>query len=231
LYLASYIIFGASLKTIFACIFISYLIVMSITDIKEQVVFDKHIYSFIAVMYISTLFNVNNINWWQGLIAIAIAFIVFEIMARIGYLFANSRAFGEGDTYIAMGISAFLGWQMLFINIALAIIIQAMVAIPIYFKKSLDNKNYKLCGAILTATIVVIFTALTKNYLPDLSLWALILYFAIIFIPIIASVIIILGSIKDKKEEELMTFPFGPALAISALIILFAQDYISNLLI
>ncbi len=49
------------------------------------------------------------------------AVILFELAARIGYLFTKDRAFGEADTYVAAALGACFGftglWSVLFIYV------------------------------------------------------------------------------------------------------------------
>ena len=43
-----------------------------------------------------------------SVVAGIVGFVVMEIVARLGYLIAGSRAFGEGDSYIAAGLGTVL---------------------------------------------------------------------------------------------------------------------------
>ena len=65
----------------------------------------------------------------------AVGIVVMEIFARFGYLVAGTRAFGEGDTYIAAGLGAIFGWKYLLTVLAYGFIIQIALTIPVFIKK------------------------------------------------------------------------------------------------
>ncbi len=222
MFLISYLIFGLSFQTLFSWIFISFLIVMSITDIKETVVFNKHVYSFIAVMYLISLLSYQVKYWWFGLLGIITAFILFELLARIGYLFVNSRLFGEGDTYIAMGIGAIVGPLGLIAVTVLSIIFDVIVMFPMIFVNSVKNKNKDMITGLITALFAVIagilFSIFGNNLTQFLMYTVLIIC---IIIPALFAIFLILKDIKNRKEEALMMPPFGPALAVAGVVIYF----------
>ena len=161
LYLACFLTFGYSLKTLFLFPLISLFIAIAITDFKESVVLDIHTYLIMGLGLIYSLIPGSEINIGASLIGILAGFLIFEILARMGYIFAGTRAFGEGDTLIAMGIGAFFGWKPLIAIILISVIIQALMTIPILLNKSIKNKNYKesfaYCALILCVVLVYLF--------------------------------------------------------------------------
>ena len=169
--------FGISWDTLFALVIGSLFIVIAGTDWKEKVVFDMHTYSLIGVGILYAIlvtaldlyqfrqltggFNFTT-EWIIGnpisstLLGIILGFVVMEIVARIGYLIAGSRAFGEGDSFIAAGLGAVFGWRMLVIILIMSVIIQVIITLPVYVKKEIDNRNWMVVlslGAFLTYTI------------------------------------------------------------------------------
>ena len=141
-----FLYFGTSLDTLFVWIISALLIVIAGTDIKEKVVFDVHTYSLIgvAVLYafIKTAFTL-----WQShhagyafswdmfvfnpfvnsILGVLTGALIMEILARLGYLVAGTRAFGEGDTLIAAGLGAVFGWLQLLFVLILSVVIQTFI--------------------------------------------------------------------------------------------------------
>ncbi len=229
LYLACFLTFGYTIKTFFLFPLISLFIVIAITDLKESVVLDIHTYIIMALGLIYSLTPGAEINFIQSLIGLAAGFIIFEALARIGYIFAQTRAFGEGDTLIAMGIGAFFGIKPLLIIIFMSVIIQAFMTIPILLNKSIKNKNYKESFAYSALLLCVVLVYLFKKFnLYDN--FALIISLLVIVCAILMwALCIILKDIRKKKEtDDFLYLPFGPALVISALIMIFAQNHIIN---
>ncbi len=229
LYLACFLTFGYTIKTFFLFPLISLFIVIAITDLKESVVLDIHTYIIMALGLIYSLTPGAEINFIQSLIGLAAGFIIFEALARIGYIFAQTRAFGEGDTLIAMGIGAFFGIKPLLIIIFMSVIIQAFMTIPILLNKSIKNKNYKESFAYSALLLCVVLVYLFKKFnLYDN--FALIISLLVIVCAILMwALCIILKDIRKKKEtDDFLYLPFGPGLVISALIMIFAQNHIIN---
>ncbi|GBF23570.1 prepilin leader peptidase PilD, partial [Candidatus Gastranaerophilus sp. (ex Termes propinquus)] len=98
---------------------------MIITDFKERVVFDWHTYPVIALGLAYNALSIGDVTVSESIWGIIGALLFFEIAARLGYLFAPTRAFGEGDTIIAMGFGAFFGWKILIYITIASILLQA----------------------------------------------------------------------------------------------------------
>lgn len=237
LYLQAFLSFGYSLKTLVLFPLISLFIAITITDFKESVVLDIHTYIIIALGLIWSLlftifgepFSGFNINIVQSLIGIATGFIFFEALARLGILIAGTRAFGEGDTLIAMGIGAFLGWKLLVTVIFISVVVQAILTLPLLFQKSIKNKEYKSAGAYLALVLSVVMVYLFKklNLYESFPLILFLLLFVCLILFI--ALFIILKDIRQKREsDDFLYLPFGPALVFSTIILIFCQSGIIN---
>ena len=156
--------FGLSIDTLFAWIFTALLIVIAGTDIKEKVVYDVHTYTLLGFGLLYALFItatamyqvhiagtplefskyvlLNNPLSMSILGALAGA-IILEVCARAGYLVAGTRAFGEGDTFIAAGLGAMFGWRTLLVVLALSVLIQVILFLPIFVKGLVKDKEWK----------------------------------------------------------------------------------------
>ena len=231
--------FGTLFAILYSWIIISLLIVLAVTDIKEKIVFDAHTYSLIGMGLLLNIlstgyliyytvsngtfeFNLNfvfNTPLTNSLLGMLVGIVVMELLARAGYLFAGTRAFGEGDTYIAAGLGAVFGWKNVLWIVLLSIAIQILFTLPLFIKKLACNKDWK---TIISLVLFFLYAAgmyfvQHKTSLMDNSLY------------LVVSMLIMLGLgiwacfevIKGLKNKNTLTYlPFGPALAIAGLLLL-----------
>ncbi len=230
--------FGISIDTIFVWIVSALLIVIAGTDIKEKVVFDAHTYSLIGVgifyslliFGISLYLNITNDTFvlnkemllhnplTTSILGIITGVLIMEILARAGYVFAGTRAFGEGDTYIAAGLGAFLGWKSTIIVLLGSIIVQMIFTLPIFIKKLINsNDKVTLISLICFTGYTVLFFALQQTGLFNDGI---ILYIIGAIILAAIGLFLCYRILKGlKQDQENLTYlPFGPAMVISALI-------------
>lgn len=229
--------FGVSFNTVFMWIFASLFVVLAATDIKEKVVFDAHTYSLIIVGLVYNLFNfshlytgvkvitlgqfsfgINN-SIILALLGILLGVIVMEIFARFGYLVAGTRAFGEGDTYIAAGLGAIFGWKALITILVYAFIIQIVLTIPVFIKKLYINKDYRTLVAFFAFFVMVILLK-GLDYSGSLNnIWVFGLLTLLLCLTGFYACKRILGGLKEPSN---MTYlPFGPAMVLGGLIMMF----------
>ena len=241
IFVAVFFKFGLQVDTLFAFAIAALLIVISVTDIKERVVFDMHTYSLILVglvynLYatiaqiipqIDTIVGFHITTQWcltnpvtNSLLGLILGVVVMEIAARIGYLIAGERAFGEGDTYIAAGLGAVFGWSNVILIIVMAIILQLLFTLPLFLKKLAHNGDWKTLISLTLFFVYAIgffaadkFTALFDNIFVHL------LCMGILFVLGIAACLFVVKGLKNNKDN-LTYLPFGPALAIAGLLLL-----------
>jgi len=237
LFVAVFFKFGLGFNALFMLIFVSLFVVIAATDIKEKVVFDFHTYILIGAGLIYNLFNfghlyigdkvihlgqfslgINN-SFIAAFFGVLLGIVIMEIFARFGYLVAGTRAFGEGDTYIAAGLGAVLGWKYLITVLLYAFIIQIVVTIPIFIKKLVTNQDYKTLGSFLAFSLIVI----VLKWLDYANISTNFVVFGILTIFLCVTGLYackrILGGLKDQSG---MTYlPFGPAMVLGALIWMF----------
>jgi len=237
LYVAIFIKFEIGFNALFMLIFASLFVVLAATDIKERVVFDAHTYSLIIMGVIYNLFNIGglyqgekiitlgkisfgiNNSFIAAIIGILLGVIVMEIFARFGYLVAGTRAFGEGDTYIAAGLGAIFGWKYLITVLVYGFIIQLVLTIPIFIKKLYLNKDYRTLASFFTFFLLIIVMKWV-DYANDV---------VNIFVFVTLTILLcgvgfyvckrILGGLHDK--DSMTYLPFGPALVLGALTMIF----------
>lgn len=237
LFVAVVLKFHFTINMIFMLVFVSLFVVLSVTDIKEQVVFDFHTYAIVIVGLIYNLFNFGNLYAGQKVFEIAgasfavnnsiiaavlgvlLGIVIMEAFARFGYLVAGTRAFGEGDTYIAAGLGAVFGWKYLLLILLYSFIVQIVLTVPVFFKKLYLQKDYQT----MVAFVLFFFVAGLFRVLNLFNVLDNLLIFAILLL-ILTSVGFwackrILGGLKDK--ENMTYLPFGPAMVVGAMILMF----------
>ena len=238
IFTALFIKFGFSINTLYTWIVASFLIIIAGTDIKEKVVFDVHTYSLIFIGFIYTVgitvytlfqinqgYNIPNLTLLNnpivnGLAGLVFGIIIMEVLARLGYIFAGTRAFGEGDTLIAAGLGMVFGWQELIAILIYSIIIQVVLFLPIFIIGLIKQKEWKtfslFTGFVLYA--IAFYSLQNLNIINNnivYSIGAIVL--ALIGILTCFS---ILKGLKENIQNRTY-LPFGPAMVIAALIAFF----------
>jgi len=213
--------FGLTWNSLLWCILIAFMMLILITDFKEQVVFNWHTYPIIAFGLIYSAIN-NQII--ESILGIALGFLFFEAFARLGYLFAKTRAFGEGDTIIAMGLGAFFGWKSLLAIIILSILIQVIVALPILLYKAFKDKDYPTFFAYLTLIFCLVLSKVVNHLALNQTFAGALITLAVIATLLLFSAVVIFKNLRTAKTHTYM--PFGPALVFAAIILLFYSNLI-----
>jgi len=205
LFAASYLRFGLTYKTLFVVIWLSCLLIMTMTDLKEKVVdcniaifmgITGAIYGFVADGLKGVLFS---------LIGLIIGVVIIEIIARFGYLFTKSRAMGEADTYVAGALGAIFGYNVLPV-LLYGFIASMLFIIPIflYIRYKADDK--KTC---IFSILFIISVLLFKTVYETIP---------ILICVILTGTLLAISTIKGiKTEQSKMYLPYVPALSVGAI--------------
>ena len=234
--------FGVSVDTLFAWIVSAILIVIAGTDIKEKVVYDVHTYILvglgllyaIAVTAVAitqmhyagtplefTKYLLLNNPITNSILGIIAGILILEICARAGYLLAGTRAFGEGDTFIAAGLGAIFGWKTLVVILGLGVLIQVVIFLPIFVKGLVKTKDWKTLTAFsIFVLFAIIFYSLQyfRVITPDTMVAYTICAFVLAILGVTSCILIFKGLREHPENRTYM--PFGPAMVVAALIAL-----------
>jgi len=240
LFVAIFIKFGLTLNTLFMMAFASLFVVMATTDIREKVVFDFHTYTLAILGVIYNLLNVGHVfgqkvfavghvsfavnnSIIDSILGLLAGIVIMELLARFGYVVAKTRAFGEGDTYIAAGLGAVFGLNNLITILVYSLIIQIVLTLPIFFKKLYDNKDFKTIISFVGFFLVVCSFRLLDNL--GLLSNMLVLGFFVFLLCALGIYVCkrILGGIKTP--ENLTYLPFGPAMVFAGFIVMFMIQF------
>ena len=207
-FLLMFFCFGFSIKTLFMWYFAALLIVLAVTDIKEKVIFTRHAYFLIGGGLVYSFLTHNILS---SVLGIVLGVFVMEVLARVGYLFAGQRAFGEGDSYIAAAMGAIFGWHTLVFALILSVIVQLVITVPLFIIKLSKKKDYVSISAFCLFFIAVILSKISSvSFI--FSGCALILTGGYLCYRLLKDM--------KKNSEDMMLLPFGPAMVISSFIFL-----------
>ena len=225
LFVCAYLKFGLTWQFLFMIIALSFFIIMSGTDFKEQIIFTEHYIPFIITGIVYGIVTKNYLDTGLGIL---FGFILMEALARSGYLFLKKRSFGDGDTYIAIGIGAFLGAKGIILTIILATLIQVIWALPVIWIKYFKNKKYAELSTMFTFILIVTGYCFAYNYniLTSGFLFWLLFILVLAYAFMVCKDLIMSAQLSDGGTY----MPFGPALFAGATIIIFFGDKIYDLL-
>lgn len=244
LFVSIFLVFGITLKALLLVILSCALIVITITDLKEQLIYDIVSIPIIPVGLIYNFFNIGHTSselvkiplqgigytltlneaFVSAVIGAILGAAFFEITSRLGLLLVGEYAFGGGDTIIAAGLGAWFGWKMILIILILSFIIQVIVGIPIVIYNMYKDKDYKS----LTFMGLLLFSVLLPKAGKVLGLMKSLMGAVTIsiasFTCAIAGIFVIL---KRTRERQNFTFiPFGPALVLAGFVVMFQGQQI-----
>lgn len=283
LFFAVVFYYGFTLETLLILFLLCIAIVITITDLKKEYVFDVHMWLFIvgAIVY-SLLFKHEANNALSVCLGVLVGAVTMEALARLSYYLVrkedkkeeaaednepaqetqpventevaensenteavedkkddeedidineyvkkNKRAFGEGDTYLAAGVGALLGWKYFIFAVALAIIVQAVCILPQFFVGLYKQKEYRLLFSLSAFVVIAVLYWILSNIFT--------LNVFLVFGLIIALIFFAIDSIQRLKktvnEQGFIAIPFGPALLFSAFMMLFFGKQIVGFLI
>lgn len=197
--------FGFSILTLFALFWVSCLVIMTGTDVKEKLV-DCNIAIAMAVSGVAYNFIAfGKMGLLYSIVGLVVGALILELIARLGYLFAGSRAMGEADTYVAAALGAIFAKSILVVLIY-ALIASMLFILPVFLYNQYKADNKKTCILfILFIMSALVFKTLYQNYI----------MLAILVIVGILLAVSILGQIKSEEKRNYL--PLVPALSAGAL--------------
>lgn len=246
---------------IFALIISCLFIAIAGTDILEKKVADAHTIPLIAIGVIfsllytcTTLFvyhkelgELPKFTWelcltspiFFSIIAGIAGFVIMEFFARLGILLVGTRAFGEGDSYIAAGLGTTLAGIygttvqhhsflpaiiLMLVVLGLSVLVQFVITLPVFMYKLFKNKNFMTLGAITGFIIYVLGYVAAQQFK-----WLdnPIAYWSSTLVLLTSGLFVckeLLSGLKNKTSEGLY-LPFGPAMIVAGFITLFAIQF------
>jgi len=234
--IATVIMFGFTLKTLFFLFLICNLIVITITDLKEQYIFDINSMPLIPIGLVYNFFDIGNnsagtlkvlgITFNDVFISAVIGAILgvafFEILSRVGLLLAGEYAFGTGDSILGAALGAWFGWKFMIIILIISFLSQLVVGVPIITYNMFKAKDKQSLWAMATLVLALGLTFLGRYFTyagkPFIAL-------SIIFLSLALAGGSIFVILKRTRERQSHTFlPFGPSLVIGGFLVMFFSE-------
>lgn len=211
IYGALFLKFGLCLNLLFYFIFASLFIVIFMTDIKEKVIFTSHTY---ILTFFGLLYNFLNKNLIDSVLGGLVGFIFLEIITFFIYKIIKKRAFGEGDSYVLMGLGAIFGFKSLLNIIILSFLVQVVSVLPQFLKGLLEKKEYCLVSMLSIFAVSAILSHFYPNNIINI---------AVLFLSGILSCLKLLK--MTKISNDIKQFPFAPSLILGGLIYYFTTIF------
>ena len=167
LFLISYLVFGINIKLVISLIFVSILIIITISDIKYYIIPDEVIIVGAILLIITFIINsiVNNISIFDGVIIKIIngllSFFGLYLFKLFGDYMFKKESLGGGDIKLMFIIGLVLGFDMSIVTLFLS----AFIALPLSVIGLIKNDNNELpFGPYLSiAALIILFTNLDLN--------------------------------------------------------------------
>ena len=202
--------FGISYLTIFVLFWLSCLLIMTTTDIKEKLV-DCNL---AIAMAVSGVVFAGLSAGWHGILLSVLGLIagalIMELIARAGFVIAKTRAMGEADTYVAGALGAIFGIFSIVKVLLISLFASMIFIMPVflYNKYKADDKPTCIMTVLFTLS-AVLYYAKWQNY------WTL----SILAITGLLLAYFIMKGIKTEENRNYL--PYVPALALAALYYIF----------
>ena len=237
LFVGIFLKLGLTLNSIVLSVASMLCVVMSVTDIKEQVIFDMHAIALGVIGLLYNFFDIGKSNlgsydfslfahslsinksFIYSILGIIAGALIMEVLAFLGKLFVGKRAFGEGDSYILGALGAVFGVRSVPYILVLGVIVQIIIILPMFIKKLLQNREYMLLyslgGFVLSVGLFKLLDVLNLigNLFVFIFAFGLMLFFAFYACKKLI--------VSAKSAEGLTYVPFGPPLIIAAFVLMF----------
>lgn len=210
LFLLSYLKFGLSYTTLFVIVWLSCLLIMTVTDIKEKLVdcTIAIIMGVLGLIYAAIIGGLHGLL--HSFLGVLAGVLIMELIARSGFLIAKTRAMGEADTYVAGALGAVFGIFAIVKVLLISLIASMVFVIPVFlYNRYKSNDKLTCISAILFILSAVIFQTLWQNYYT----------YAVLAL---TGILLVYGVLKGlRKEQNRNYLPYVPALAAAAVFCIF----------
>ena len=228
---------GLSWQALLLAFFMANLVVITLTDLKESLIFQINSLSLIPAGLAYQVLNFWNpvapkvLIWGvsvpeslvSALIAIVAAFVFFEGLILLSQKLFGAEGFGHGDTHLMMGVGAFLGAPFMLLALGLGFVLQSALAIPILVVQWIQRRDYVSLGS----GALGVGLGLLPLWIASWPIQPLALRTALAVGCLILCLVCLLVFLRRMKESQTFTYmPLGPALVLGTLIALFAGQFI-----
>ena len=199
--------FGLTVKALFVVLWMSLLLIMTMTDLKEKIV-DCNIAITTAISGIIYNFITAGLDGLiLSILGLLSGVIILELIARTGYLFVKNRAMGEADSYVAGALGAIFGYKLILPVLLCSFIVSMIFIVPMFLYQRYRAYDKKTCVlSILFTVAVLLFKTVSENMITLVLMATL-------------GLLLCISVIKGMKQEQNLNYlPFVPALSIGAVL-------------
>lgn len=232
--------YGFTLQAGFLIYLVCNLMVILITDFREQYIYDMNSIGLIPFGLAYNWLNLGQIpvtasgvvpftglHWTvpeafaSALAAVVGAFVLFFVLNLLSRLMIGRPGFGEGDTRLLMGLGAFFGVKWMIMIFVLSFAIQAGIGIPMILRQWALQHAYKPIGLFSTGLTLAVLPYGAQVVVTDSML--------ILLIAVLCAPIAMICAMKALKQAQslptgLTYLPFGPAIVAACLLMLFFSE-------
>jgi leader peptidase (prepilin peptidase)/N-methyltransferase len=138
LFFTSYMLFGLSIELAFSLLFISFCIIVMVSDLRYMIIPDEFIIIFLIAITIVRFMISGFLEWNTIILDSIIPFAFIFLVKEFGDALFKKETLGGGDIKLMLIVGVLLGWS----NAIIAVFLGAILAFPIaiyYFYK--DKKH------------------------------------------------------------------------------------------
>lgn len=197
--------FGLSWTTLFVIFWLSCLLIMTATDIKEKLV-DCNIAIIMAISgIIYGWLNGGGHGVLHSFLGLVAGVLLMELIARAGFVIAKTRAMGEADTYVAGALGAVFGIFSIVKILLFSLFASMFFIIPVflYNKYKSGDKATLILSVLFTLSVVTFYTK-WQNYIT----------LAFVILTGTALTYFVLRGVKQAENRNYL--PYVPALTAAA---------------
>ena len=210
IFITSFIIKSSIIDSISMIFLLSFVLVLTATDIVMKKI--NQIHAIIAIIFAIILNRIDFINTICGIFC---SVLLIYFIQYVSLKLINLKVFGDGDYYLFGIIGALAGFDKLYLYLIYLIFVQFFIILPQYINKLNNSKDYTTLKYLIIFTISCLFL----NVLKQGNFWG-----EKLLIPIVLGIILYVSyklfrNLKDtlKNADSLTYSPLAPAVAIICL--------------
>ena len=194
--------FGLNARAFFLMFWVSCLIIMTGTDIKEKIVDCNYAIALaVSGLIFSWMQHGFLIGIRESLFGALLGYIIIEAVAKLGELLKKGRAMGEADTFIAMALGAIVGWRYIGWVMLFSLLASMLFVLPVFWYKRYKENDV---ASLMFSALFIVAIALHVIYGT---------FFTVGFLALVGTMLAIYIIKTIHQTSNLSYLPFVPALA------------------
>lgn len=159
LFALSYILIGFQIELVVALLFMSMLVIITVSDLKYMLIPNKILMFFVIPLFIARAFTFSASNtfiemsWWSPIVGAVIGFLTIMVIILV-----SNGGMGAGDMKLFFVIGLVLGWQLTVLALLLSFLTGAVLGVTLMVFGIVKRKQpFPFGPSIVIATIVTYF--------------------------------------------------------------------------